>query len=59
MRFSCGTEGYGSSIVTAEARAQSLAQELSHAAGTAKKKKKDKWMDKHGWMEGCKLSNLG
>ena len=45
MEFSGGTAGYGSIIVTAVARVTavvwvcSLAQELPHAVGMAKKKK--------------------
>ena len=46
--FLCGTVGYRSSIiiamalVTTVARVRSLAQELPHAIGTTKKKKKKK-----------------
>ena len=36
------TSSYGSSFVTTVARVQSLAQELLHAEGQAKKKKKKK-----------------
>lgn len=45
LEFPCGTAGEGSSLVTAMAQAAavaqvaSLAQELLHAKGTAKKKK--------------------
>ena len=39
MEFPGGSAGLGSAIVTALAQVQSLAQELPHAAGAAKKEK--------------------
>ena len=38
VKFSCGSVGYGSGIVTAVAQFQYLAQELPHVAGMTKNK---------------------